>query len=322
MPRTASKWWTDICNINKDVDWFSGAVEKKIGSGRTTKFWTDNWVGGQALCERFPRLFTVSNMQDVVISDLGSWVDNQWIWDFQWRRNFFQWEQELNVQLILCIASFQPSDVDDVWLWRDNLEEGLTVKSCYNQLSGDTSLNNLTDTTGSFVFANVWKCAAPSKVCAFSWLLLLDRIQTKDDLWRRRMIDDQQIMCVHCGVKTETSPHLFLHCDYAAKVWYEMMRWLGLVIVIPSNLLTSFAILVGCAKDKKAKKGLILIWNAIVWVLWKHRNDRIFNDREMNIEELVDQIKLWSWRWFINRMAMGPCLLYEWNWSPFDCFNR
>ncbi|KAK2395404.1 hypothetical protein QL285_057145 [Trifolium repens] len=115
---------------------------------------------------------------------------------------------------------------------------------------------------------------------------------------------------------------LFLHCDYAAKVWYEMMRWLGLVIVIPSNLVTSFAILVGCAKDKKAKKGLILIWNAIVWVLWKHRNDRIFNDREMNIEELVDQIKLWSWRWFINRMATGPCLLYEWNWSPFDCFNR
>jgi hypothetical protein len=51
MPRTASKWWTDICNIDKDVDWFSGAVEKKIGSGRTTKFWTDNWVGGQALCE-------------------------------------------------------------------------------------------------------------------------------------------------------------------------------------------------------------------------------------------------------------------------------
>jgi hypothetical protein len=21
-------------------------------------------------------------------------------------------------------------------------------------------------------------------------------------------------------------------------------------------------------------------------------------------------------------MAKGPCLLYEWKWSPFDCFNR
>jgi hypothetical protein len=79
---------------------------------------------------------------------------------------------------------------------------------------------------------------------------------------------------------------------------------------------------VGCAKDKRAKKGLILIWNIIVWELEKNRNDLIFNNKEMNIEELVDQIKLWSWRWFINRMAKGPCLLYEWKWSPFDCFNR
>jgi hypothetical protein len=103
-------------------------------------------------------------------------------------------------------------------------------------------------------------------------------------------------MYVHCGVKVETSIHLFLHCDYAAKVCYEIMRWLGLVIVAPSHLVTSFAMFVGCAKDKKAKKGLILIWNTIVWVQWKNWNDRIFNNREMNIEELVDQIKLWSWR--------------------------
>jgi hypothetical protein len=100
------------------------------------------------------------------------------------------------------------------------------------------------------------------------------------------------------------------------------MRWLGLIIVAPSNLVTSFAMFVGCAKDKRAKKGLILIWNIIVWELGKNQNDQIFNNKEMNIEELVDQIKLWSWRWFINRMAKGPCLLYGWKWSPFDCFNR
>jgi hypothetical protein len=54
------------------------------------------------------------------------------------------------------------------------------------------------------------------------------------------MVGDQQIMCVHCGVKAETSIHLFLHCDYAEKVWYGIMRWLGLIIVASSIKLGDF----------------------------------------------------------------------------------
>jgi hypothetical protein len=42
------------------------------------------------------------------------------------------------------------------------------------------------------------------------------------------------------------------------------MRWLGLTIVIPPNFAISFAVFVGYAIDKRTKKGLILIWNAIM----------------------------------------------------------
>jgi hypothetical protein len=100
------------------------------------------------------------------------------------------------------------------------------------------------------------------------------------------------------------------------------MRWLGLTIVIPPNFAISFAVFVWYAIDKRTKKGLILIWNAIMWVLWKNQNECVFNNKEINIEEMVDHVKLLSWKWFISRMAKGPCLLYEWNWSPFDCFHR
>jgi hypothetical protein len=70
------------------------------------------------------------------------------------------------------------------------------------------------------------------------------------------------------------------------------------------------------------RNGLILIWNTIMWVMWKNQNDGVFSNKETNIEEMVDQIKLLSWKWFISGMAKGPCLLYEWKWSPFDCFHR
>jgi hypothetical protein len=34
------------------------------------------------------------------------------------------------------------------------------------------------------------------------------------------------------------------------------------------------------------------------------------------------RIKLLSWQWFIGRLAKGPCILYEWQWSPVDCMRR
>jgi hypothetical protein len=53
--------------------------------------------------------------------------------------------------------------------------------------------------------------------------------------------------------------------------------------------------------------------------MWKNQNDGIFSNKEKNIEEMVDQIKPCHGN---GLLAKGPCLLYEWKWSPFDCFHR
>jgi hypothetical protein len=78
----------------------------------------------------------------------------------------------------------------------------------------------------------------------------------------------------------ETTVHLFLHCGCVSKVWYDILKWLGLIIVTPPNLAISFAVLVGYATDKRSRKGLILIWNTIMWMMWKNRNDGVFSNKE------------------------------------------
>jgi hypothetical protein len=322
VPRRSSKWWVDICNIDKGSDWFMRSVMKKVGNGRFTKFWTDIWVGDQALKVLFPRLFNISNQQEELVFNMGSLVENQWRWDLQWRISFFDWEETLRRQLEEVIDLFHPLEHEDYWQWRGNGDEGFTVKSCYDRLCVDSSVGVAADPLVGFVFSNIWKCAAPSKVCAFSWQLLLNRIATKDNLWKRRMLGDDQTRCVHCVTETETAVHLFLHCRCAAKVWYATLQWLGFTIVAPPNLSTSFAVFVGHGRDKLSRKALILIWNTIMWVMWKNRNDGVFNEKQANIEDMVDEIKLLSWKWFLSGMAKGPCLLYEWKWSPLDCFHR
>ncbi|MCI72678.1 C-terminal binding protein, partial [Trifolium medium] len=40
--------------------WFEESILKKVGDGSDTLFWTDPWLGGSLLCERFRRLFDLS----------------------------------------------------------------------------------------------------------------------------------------------------------------------------------------------------------------------------------------------------------------------
>ncbi|XP_025692692.1 uncharacterized protein [Arachis hypogaea] len=71
----------------------------EVGSGRKTRFWEDNWVQGGPLKERFPRLFSISEQQGAVIGDCRFWDGMEWIWNFKWRRDLFQWELKLVHQL-------------------------------------------------------------------------------------------------------------------------------------------------------------------------------------------------------------------------------
>lgn len=69
------------------------------------------------------------------------------------------------------------------------------------------------------VFRYLWKSPTPSKVVAFSWKLLWDRIPTQKNLATRKIIDPLVATdCVWCEGEVETSLNLFLHCDFAYRV--------------------------------------------------------------------------------------------------------
>jgi hypothetical protein len=321
VSRTGSSWWRDICLLDKDSDWFNNAVGKKVGNGNATSFWNEIWVGTQSLRERFPRLYGISLQKEEVIGNVGVVADGEWHWNLQWRRNLFVWEEVQYRDFLDAIETFVPSDQVDRWLWMGDDLYGFSANSAYLSLVIESNPFLVCDPVMKFVLNYLWKCGAPSKVSAFSWQLLLDRIQTKDNLVNRRIIDAQQGQCDRCMLGSETALHLFLHCDYAARIWYEMVSWLGLIIILPHDIASSLAILLNCGKNKSEKVGLCLVWNAFMWVLWKVRNNHIFNHDAAIVDDLVEEIKILSWRWFIGKIAKGPFLLYEWKWDPLACMR-
>jgi hypothetical protein len=231
----------------------------------------------------------------------------------------FVWANELFIALLEVVSHVIISTVDDVWVWKPGFEEGFSVKSTYVFL--DNTLHPIVPISSlqSFAFNYIWKSGVPSKVSAFSWQLVLDRIPTRDNLRRRGILNAEDSRCPFCHIETETSCHLFLHCNMVASVWNGINSWLGMCNVITPTVPMSYAVLVGCGSNKNRRKGLSVIWLAYMWAVWKARNNCVFNNVELDVPTVVDMIQRMSWNWFVINTAKGSFLLYEWVWNPIDC---
>jgi hypothetical protein len=159
-------------------------------------------------------------------------------------------------------------------------------------------------------------------VLNLAWQLLLDRIPTRDNLRRRDVIWLLDANCPFCDLEVESARHLFLHCRFTARIWFAVLRWFGVVSVLPPSVVSSFAVLVGCGSNNKRRKGLAVIWLAFVWAVWKVRNDFVFNNVVVEVGEVLKLIQRFFWRWFLINKTWGSCLLYEWIWNPGECMLR
>jgi hypothetical protein len=166
---------------------------------------------------------------------------------------------------------------------------------------------------------SIWKSPAPSKVVAFSWKPLHDRIPTKVNLAFRHVLPPEaSLNCVLCEGMVESVNHLFIHCAFVSEVWQGLLRWLDFTFVSPPH----WECWNGAQTNKKVRRGYRLIWHAAIWSIWRARNDRIFNNLICGVAELVESIKVLSWRWMLSRLKGPACLFYEWCWCPRECLIR
>jgi hypothetical protein len=225
IPKWSSNWWKNIIALEKVVpgkNWFSESVSRKVGNGLSTSFWKVKWLGDVPLEVAFPRLFSLSNFKDHMVRDMWGSDDS---WSFSWRRNLFRWEEDLVASLLDLLEPVVFSPEDDCWRWLDDVDEGFSIKSSYKLLAEE--LGSMDDLENELVVGlhQLWESPTPSKVVAFSWQLLLDRIPTRNNLLIREITTlDRPWECLGCIGHSETFTHLFLHCPCVMKVWGEIFK--------------------------------------------------------------------------------------------------
>ena len=103
----------------------------------------------------------------------------------------------------------------------------------------------------------------------FAWLVIMDRVNTKDIIQRRHWRIHDGPECVLCPTgPLEDMNHLFFQCNFSMRVWnYLQISWL--------NSQDMVHIALHARKDFNKpffSEVVFLTW----WNIWKVRNDRVF----------------------------------------------
>ncbi|XP_028093879.1 uncharacterized protein LOC114293964 [Camellia sinensis] len=155
----------------------------------------------------------------------------------------------------------------------------------------------------------IWKNAAPPKVQFFAWLAWKGRIKTSTFLQSIGILSaNSDVNCVFCMKERETASHVLLCCMFSWRVWSNILGWWGVSWVQPGSVVGLLQWWTGVTCTKRLKVFWKSIPLAVLWSLWKQRNDIIFNKAQLDFEKLCDLIKTRIALWF---RASSPSLCYS-----------
>ncbi|OVA11126.1 hypothetical protein BVC80_1741g123 [Macleaya cordata] len=127
---------------------------------------------------------------------------------------------------------------------------------------------------------------------------------TDDRIWKW---GDKKVFSVksyYMGI-SDWEENAFHHCPIATKIWNEMLLNINLCWVTPKNC----ADLIEAWKpigmsNSKTKAITSLFPAAIMWTIWKERNNRVFEDKSEDVDKLIDQAKVTMALWVENLVQL------------------
>ncbi|WOK93267.1 hypothetical protein Cni_G01962 [Canna indica] len=259
--------WRDIMSIR---DIFRSYLHFHVGSGASTRLWTDPWLNGNRLCDKYPRLFQLASAPNALIVDSKELNDQGII--LGWNILFNNY---IDTQLISSLASdLAPilfSSGEDTISWRWCSHGIFSTKSLYNILT----FRGISNPTADFI----WDSKCPTGVSVTNWLIHKKRLPTNDRLIKRQMQLNQR--CSLCNLEDESHDHLFINCEFSKQGWASLLVS-SAIVYVPLGL-KPWQPDIGTIVSKKIFC-INMIWN---WKLWHERNNCCFSNSAKSSTKLA-----------------------------------
>lgn len=215
--------WGGIIKVGRDLESigidFVSSFDRKLGDGMDISFWEDKWCGGEAIRDRFSRLYYLAKDRNAYVRDMGVWRGSDWVWSWDWVREPRGRATGEVEALDNLLANVKPSpDCRDNWIWNLDNDGVFTVKALaflvdelFLQVGAadrETKRNNL----------------IPKKVGVFMWRALKGRLPVRVEL-DKRGIDLDSLLCKMCGDEVEKVNHCLANCSLAKDIWGKIFNW-------------------------------------------------------------------------------------------------
>ena len=119
-------------------------------------------------------------------------------------------------------------------------------------------------------------------------------------------------ICKLCMKQRESTDHLFLHCSLSMGLWHKLFQLAKMDWAPPRSILDMMSI--NYKGFDTSKRGIVLWQNAciaLIWVVWREKNARIFEDKVRNSKNLWDSIhflaSLWAYCCVVLRAFPLTC---------------
>jgi hypothetical protein len=206
-----SFWWKDILRLS---NLFRGIARCAIGDGSTVLSWDDPWTD-HLLSEQYPRLLSFSKDTRLSVKDMLNTEELEDLFHLplsQAANQDFEQLQELLSGLPM------PESKTDNWyyIWGNN---SYTSQRLYKLAFANSDAHP--------AFKWIWKAKCTPRIKFFAWLVLVDRLNTKDMLRRRHCSIEDDDLCVLCPLgAVEDLDHLFFSCTFARRCWQALqVQW-------------------------------------------------------------------------------------------------
>ena len=250
-----SFWWKDVFSL---MDIFRGITICIPRAGATVLFWKDLWQGDTVLSNSHNHLFSYAQYEDISLPQFHSSPDLATLFHLPLS---FEARSELDdIMPIVNTMTLQQMDVDE-WIlcWGD---EQFKPRKFYKFL-----FRNITAPTH---ITSIWKSKCIMRHKVFAWLMLMDRVNTRDFLLRRHFNIGEDHSCLMCNIDVlETNRHLLYECQFAIRCWDTIgIQW---------GAERDIQIMFNTAQTSWHNPAFKEITILASWNIWKQRNKVLFD---------------------------------------------
>jgi hypothetical protein len=179
--------------------------------GDTLGLWEDSIQQEQLFSVMFPNLYEYVMNKKMSVKTGLSTVELLDLFRLPMSRSAYN-------EFLLFKEAIEPlkSDLDQTDIWVSNWNGGLYNSRKYYK-------HHFKELVPPVPFCKIWKAKSMPKINFFAWLLLVDRLNTRDILRRRGKYLEEGYHCVLCpDHENETSRHLFFECSSSVTRWFAI----------------------------------------------------------------------------------------------------